>query len=70
MAERTKEQLQAYFQRTFCMFDEGKVTLQELEKFVGFDEAEFCSDPVKAAFLQGRRSVVCWIKQVIKGKDK
>lgn len=68
MAKRTKEQIQAYFQRTFCMFDEGKVTLQELEDFVEFDRAEFCSDPAKAAYLQGRRSVVCFIHNIIKGE--
>lgn len=66
--KRSPEELQAYFQRTFCMSDEGKVALRELEKFVDFDRADFCSDPAKAAYFQGRRSVVCWIHNIIKGE--
>ena len=47
--------------------DEGVTFLRELEEFTRVDEAEFCSDPRKSEYLQGRRSVMLHIRKFLKG---
>ena len=47
--------------------DEGITFLRELEAFTLVDKAEFCSDPRKSEYLQGRRSVMLHIRTFLKG---
>lgn len=55
----------AAFQKVFCS-DEGIVVLRELAEFARADEAEYCTDPRKDAYMQGRRSVIMQIRNTIK----
>ncbi len=50
--------------------DDGEVVLRSLAGFARADEAEFCGDPRKDAYLQGRRSVVLEIRRILKGKTE
>ena len=50
--------------------DEGAVVLAYLAKFAYADSADYCSDPRKDAYLQGRRSVVLAIRNIMKEKDE
>ena len=56
------------FQKVFGS-DEGILVLQSLVEFARADEAEYCQDPRKDAYMQGRRSVVLEIKNTIKEKN-
>ena len=56
------------FQVTFGMTDEGKLTLAALERFAEWDRADFIPDPARAAYLQGRRSVIAFIHTQLKGE--
>lgn len=57
-----------YFQKVFCS-DEGQKVLELLAEFARADEAEYCQDPRKDAYLQGRRSVIMEIRNTIKEKQ-
>ena len=46
--------------------DDGVVVLRYLASFAHADDADFCLDPRKDAYLQGRRSVVLEIRRIIK----
>ena len=46
--------------------DVGKAALETLEKFARADEADFCEDPRKQDYMQGRRSVICEIRKALK----
>ena len=48
--------------------DEGAVVLTHLAEFAHADEASYCNDPRKDAYLQGRRSVVLEIRNIMKEK--
>lgn len=48
--------------------DEGAVVLEYLAEYAHADSAEYCNDPRKDAYLQGRRSVVLEIRRIIKEK--
>lgn len=48
--------------------DDGATVLQHLAEFARADSAEFCNDPRKDAYLQGRRSVVLEIRNIMKEK--
>ena len=47
--------------------DPGKFVLDDLKKFTGFESAPFVPDPQLAAYMQGRRSVLCEILNNMKG---
>lgn len=49
--------------------DDGVVVLRYLAKFARADDADFCNDPRKDAYLQGRRSVVLEIRNIMKEKN-
>lgn len=59
------EKRRYYFQKVFCSAD-GETVLRELSGFAHADEAEYCSDPRKDAYLQGRRSVIMEIRKTIR----
>ena len=46
--------------------DAGRAALETLEKFARADEAEFCEDPRKQDYMQGRKSVICEIRKALK----
>ena len=48
--------------------DDGVIVLRHLAEFAHADSADFCNDPRKDAYLQGRRSVVLEIRNIIKGE--
>ena len=56
------------FQVAFCLTDEGKLTLAALERFAEWDRADFIPDAARAAYLQGRRSVIAFIHTQLKGE--
>lgn len=62
-----EDQRRAVFQRCFVS-DAGRMVLEELSSFAHADEAEFCLDPRKDAYMQGRRSVILEIRKWIKEK--
>ena len=45
--------------------DDGKILMNFLIHFTRADEAEYCVDPRKDAYLQGRKSVVCELKKIM-----
>lgn len=47
--------------------DNGRIVLRKLADFAHADDAEFCTDPRKDAYLQGRRSVILEIRKILKG---
>ena len=49
--------------------DDGVIVLRHLAEFARADEAEFCNDPRKDAYWQGRRSVVLEIRSIMKGNS-
>lgn len=57
------------FRKVFNTAD-GRIVLDALAEFARADEAEFCQDPRKDAYLQGRRSVVLEIRKNINIKEK
>ena len=65
----TDEKTRWAFKRLFAT-DEGAVVLRVLGEFARADEAEFCSDPRKDAYLQGRRSVVLEIRKILEEQDE
>ena len=55
----------------FCkvfISDAGERVLEELEEFAHYNDGQFVPDPAMAAYLQGRRSVFCKIKNIMEGK--
>lgn len=65
----TDEKTRWAFKRLFAT-DDGAVVLRALTEYARADEAEFCSDPRKDAYLQGRRSVVLQIRKILEEKDE
>jgi hypothetical protein len=57
-----------YFQKVFTS-DEGQKVLLMLAEFAHADDADFCQDPRKDAYMQGRRSVILEIRNIIKEKE-
>lgn len=47
--------------------DDGQIVLSDLADFAHADDADFCGDPRKDAYMQGRRSVVLEIRKILKG---
>lgn len=47
--------------------DHGRAVLDDLAEFTRCDEAEYCADARKDAYLQGRRSVLLHIRELLKG---
>ena len=64
MDDETKK---GYFCRVFQSGEGGKV-LEELKNFARFDDGRYISDPHLAAYMQGRRSVVCEIINIMESK--
>ena len=60
-----QERKKYLFQKVF-LSGEGQKVLEELAEFAHADEAEFCNDPRKDAYIQGRRSVVLEIRRILK----
>ena len=56
------------FQKVF-LTGEGKKVLEELAEFAHADDAEFCNDPRKDAYMQGRRSVIMEIRKSCKEEE-
>ena len=48
--------------------DNGRIVLEYLAEFAHADDADFCNDPRKSEYIQGRRSVVLEIRKIIKEK--
>lgn len=44
----------------------GETVLEDLERFANYDRCDFCNDPRKETYMQGRRSVICEIKRILK----
>ena len=61
----TEDQQRFYFQKIF-LSPEGSKVLAALAEFARADEAEYCADPRKDAYFQGRRSVILFIRNSIK----
>ena len=64
-ATEQRNRIRESFLRVFCS-DHGVVVLRELAAFARADEAEYCADPRKDAYWQGRRSVVLEIRNIMK----
>lgn len=62
-------QKKACFQKLFSS-DEGFLVLKELAAFARADEAEYCADPRKEAYLLGRRSVIMEIRRILNSNEK
>ena len=48
--------------------DDGAKVLRALADFAHADTAEFCADPRRDAYMQGRRSVVMEIRNIMEGE--
>lgn len=55
------------FARLFTSGD-GEAVLQELESFAKFSDGQFIADPRLETYMQGRRSVICEIRNTINMK--
>ena len=67
MDENTRRRVRDCMLKVFSS-DDGVIVLRYLAEFSRADEAEFCNDPRKDAYLQGRRSVVLEIRNIMKEK--
>lgn len=61
------EKIVSLFRRLFET-PEGAAVLHELEIFAQMNDAEYIADANLAAYLQGRRSVVCEIRKILQEK--
>jgi len=68
MDEREMRELRGSMLKVFST-DDGICVLRYLASFARADEAEFCADPRKDAYLQGRRSVVLEIRKIMKERN-
>ena len=50
--------------------DDGVVVMRYLARFAHADDADFCNDPRKDAYLQGRRSVVLEIRNIMNKRSE
>lgn len=50
--------------------DDGVVVMRYLARFARADDADFCNDPRKDAYLQGRRSVVLEIRNIMNQRSE
>ena len=66
--EEKQRRIRNSFLKVFTS-DDGEEVLRRLAEFSHADDAEFCNDPRKDAYLQGRRSVVLEIRKILKGKE-
>lgn len=64
MEEKEKREL---FCRTF-QNGAGEIVLDELKKFARYDDGQFIPDPGMAAYINGRRSVICEIINCMEDK--
>lgn len=55
------------FRRIF-QTPQGEMVLAELKKFARYDDGQFIPDPGMAAYINGRRSVICEIIQTTEKK--
>lgn len=62
--EEKRRRLRNFFLNVFSS-DDGSIVLRYLSAFSHADDAEFCNDPRKDAYLQGRRSVVLEIRNIL-----
>lgn len=62
-----QQKIRGVFLKVFSSGD-GVIALRHLAEFARADSAEFCNDPRKDAYLQGRRSVVLEIRNIMKEK--
>jgi len=64
-AETKHNRLRLDFHLTFDS-DNGRAVLDELTEFSHADDAEYCADARKDAYMQGRRSVLLHIRKLLK----
>lgn len=62
-----QEKTERAFRRLFAG-DDGRTVLEHLEKFARFYDSVHIHDPGLAAFVNGRRSVICEIRRLADGK--
>lgn len=67
MDEKTRR-LRDSFLAVFCS-DHGRIVLEHLGTFALDDQYDFCPDARKADFIAGRRSVVTYIRAILKGDN-
>lgn len=65
MSEEEKNQLRLAFHLVFDNAN-GRAVLAELADFTRAEEAEYCADARKEAYMQGRRSVLLHIQKLLK----
>ena len=65
MSEDERNKLRLAFHLVFDT-DNGRAVLAELVNFTRADEAEYCADARKDAYMQGRRSVMLHIQKLLK----
>lgn len=65
----TEERIVMAFKRLFSQ-DGARAVLRALAEYAHADEADYCADPRKDAYLQGRRSVVLYIRKMMETKDE
>ena len=63
----TKQKIRESMLKVFSS-DDGVIVLRHLASFAHADDADYCQDPRKDAYLQGRRSVVLEIRNIMKEK--
>ena len=68
MDDKERRSIRDSFLKVFGT-DDGVIALRHLAEFAHADDADFCNDPRKDAYLQGRRSVVLEIRKIMKGQD-
>ena len=66
MDEKTKRE---FFCRVF-KGDCGQSVLEELKTFARFNDGQFIPDPQLAAYISGRRSVICEIENSMKERKE
>lgn len=62
------EKVRCAMQRAFST-DDGRVALAYLAEFARADDADYCEDPRKSEYIQGRRSVVLEIRKVFNNPE-
>ena len=64
-----EQERREFFCRVF-QGDCGKTVLQELKKFAKWDDGQYIPDPNMAAYICGRRSVICEIVNTMKERKE
>ena len=67
MSEQEQQIKREMFCRTF-LTDTGAAVMEYLEQFAHFNDGAFYNDARLESYMQGRRSVICEIKQTLEKK--